>query len=235
MWWISFCSKLLFIFHRGTHGTHKNGLRTVPSRSQSFLSRPVPRIFWNCPVLSRPALLLNFRVPSQDGTGREKSRVPPISDLDYTGWSSSRSKLPIRRFYIHRLPRRKKVTETFFYWDWISGIESSWEGVSTVKISHWLTLPSWRCPGPTYQLKTGVSEILGICPAQKKRKDTPPWSFFHWKERKILSGSKVFPGHRSRSEIHFWSTDSLWTIRKVDVDVNITHLENKRVSIPRAI
>ena len=67
MWWISFCSKLLFFFHRGTR---KNGLMTVPSRSQNLLSRPVPRIFWNCRVLSRPALLLNFRVPSRPGTER---------------------------------------------------------------------------------------------------------------------------------------------------------------------
>ena len=62
----------------------------VPSRSQNFLSRPVPRIFWNCPVLSRPALLLNFRVPSRPrtgrgGTGRDKSRVPPISDRNEHG------------------------------------------------------------------------------------------------------------------------------------------------------
>ena len=47
-------------------------------------SRPVLRPAGIKIVPSHPALLLDFRIPSRPGTGRDKSRGPPISGLDRT-------------------------------------------------------------------------------------------------------------------------------------------------------
>ena len=70
MWWISCCSKLLFIFQRGTHGTHKNCLMTVPSRSQNL--SPVPsRVFSetvpSCPVPLYFLIFVSCPVPGRAG------------------------------------------------------------------------------------------------------------------------------------------------------------------------
>jgi hypothetical protein len=137
------------------------------------------------------------------GFCRENNHLPCIwTVLDEVHQGMRRCDNPPR-------PRRKKVTEIFFYRDWISAIESSWEGVSTVKISHWFTPPSWRYTGSTYEQESGTSEVLDLYQLWKKRKDTQPWIFHHRKEHTILSRSNVSPGHRSRFEIYFWSTESM--------------------------